>query len=198
MRSTLIPFVLAATVMPRAGRAQAAAIPPVSEQMAAAVLPLPAEMHDGAMIMGYKVKDKLETLRPGTNGMICLALYVTRPDFHVACYHKGLEPFMARGRELRAQGVTGDKVDSVRFKEIASGKLKMPRQGALYTLTGTKATWDPKRGKALGASLLSVIYVPFATAAETGLSDRPQSSGPWLMLPGTAKAHIMLAEAMSP
>jgi len=198
MRSVLIAIVLAAAIVPRAVQAQATAIPPASEQMAAAVLPLPTEMRDGAAILGYRVKDKLETLRPGTNAMICLALYVTRPDFHVACYHKGLEPFMARGRELRAQGVTGDKVDSVRFREIASGKLKMPKQGALYTLTGPRQTWDPKRGKALGASLLSVVYVPFATAAETGLSERPQASGPWLMLPGTAKAHIMLAGAMAP
>ena len=86
--------------------ASAQTVPPAAEQMAAAVLPLPNEMRAGAQILGYKTAGKLEELRPGTNGMVCLALYVTRPDFHVACYHKGLEPFMARGRELRAQGLT--------------------------------------------------------------------------------------------
>src|SRR5688572_15363612 len=83
--------------------AQPSKIPPVEEQIAAAVLPLPEDLRNGATIMGYKMKDKLEPLKQGTNGMICLALYVSRPDFHVACYHKGLEPFMARGRELRAE-----------------------------------------------------------------------------------------------
>ena len=76
-------------------------IPPAEQQIAAAVLALPAEMRDGAMVLGYKEAGKLVTLREGKNGMICLALYVSRPDFHVACYHRGLEPFMARGRALR-------------------------------------------------------------------------------------------------
>src|SRR5688572_28302579 len=111
--------------------AQPSKIPPVAEQMAAAVLPLPEDLRNGATIMGYKVKDKLEPLKQGTNNMICLALYVSRPDFHVACYHKALEPFMARGRELRAKGATAAKVDEVRFKEIAEGKLKMPQRSAL-------------------------------------------------------------------
>src|SRR5262245_36339349 len=91
---------------PIALNAQAAAPPPAAEQIAAAVQALPATLRDAATVMGYKAGTKLEVLRPGTNGMRCLALYVTRPDFHVACYHDGLEPFMARGRELREQGVT--------------------------------------------------------------------------------------------
>jgi len=177
-----------------------APLPPVAEQVAAAVLPLPAELRAGAAIMGYKTAGKLEELRPGSNGMICLALYVTRPDFHVACYHKGLEPFMARGRELREQGVRSlNAVDSVRYREIAEGKLKMPKYGALYSLTGNKTVWDPTKGTASGAMPLSVVYMPFATPEETGLSTQPKrTSEPWLMFPGTAKAHIMLVGTMAP
>jgi hypothetical protein len=175
------------------------ALPPVDEQMAAAVLALPAELQAGASILGYRTAGKLEELRPGTNGLTCLALYVTRPDFHVACYHKRLEAFMARGRELRAQGVRGNGVDSVRYKEIAEGKLKMPKYGALYSLTGKKEGWDPVKRVASGARPLAVVYVPFATAEETGLSTQPKStSEPWLMFPGTAKAHIMLVGTMAP
>ena len=177
--------------------AQATVIPQAAEQMAAAVLPLPADMRAAATIMGYKTKDKLEVLRAGApNGMICLALYVSRPDFHVACYAKGLEPFMARGRSLRAEGVAGGKVDSVRFKEIADGTLKMPRQGALYSITGKKDVWNPKTGKVTGAAPLAVIYMPFATAEDVGVSAVPQAMGPWMMFPGTAKAHLMLAGSM--
>ena len=197
MRNHPVRFVALAlcAASPAFGQA-GTAIPPVAEQMAAAVLPLPAEMRDGAMIMGYKVKDKLEVLRPGTNSMICLALYPSRPDFHVACYHKGLEAFMARGRELRAEGVTGNKVDEVRFKEIADGKLKMPKQGALYSITGKKEDWNPKTGAVTAVAPLAVIYMPFATTEETGISAVPQKSGPWMMFPGTAKAHLMLAGSM--
>jgi hypothetical protein len=197
----LVPLFLAATG--GFARAQSAAVstslPPVEEQMKAAVLPLPAEMRAGAAILGYRTAGRLEELRPGTNGMVCLALYVTRPDFHVACYHRGLEAFMARGRELRAQGLGTPAVDSIRYREIADGTLKMPRYGALYSLTGRKDAWDPARGTASGASPLAVVYIPFATGEETGLSTVPKrTSEPWLMFPGTARAHIMLVGTMTP
>ena len=69
----------------------------------------------------------LETIRAGKNGMTCLALFAVEKNFHVACYHEGMEPFMARGRELRAQGVKDANVDSVRFAEVKSGKIVMPK-----------------------------------------------------------------------
>ena len=175
--------------------AQKISTPPVAEQVAAAVLPLPADLKAGATVMGYQGSNKLVVLKQGTGSMICLALYVTRPDFHVACYHKSLEPFMARGRALREKGITN--VDSVRYKEIDEGKIPMPKQGALYEMTvKDKKAWDPKTGRVTGATPLAVIYVPFATAESTGLSPVPNPDGPWLMLPGTPKAHIMLMGKM--
>ena len=173
-------------------------LPTTEQQIAAAVLPLPKDMRADAKVMGYRTRVKLETLRPGKNGMTCLALFVVRPDFHVACYHEGMEPFMARGRELRASGVKGDKIDSVRFAEVKSGKLKMPKQAALYSLTGKKESWDPATGVVTGARPLAVMYMPFATAASTGLSVVPVPSGAWMMFPGTAKAHLMITGSMSP
>ena len=192
MRHALAALFLAA---PLALAAQAKPLPPVDEQIAAAVLPLPKDMQADATVMGYKTDGKLEIIRQGKNGMRCLALYVTRPDFHVACYHESLEPFMARGRELRTQGVKD--VDSARFAEIKSGKLKMPAHGALYSLTGKKEGWDAATRKVTGATPLGVIYMPGATMATTGISEKPGPAGtPWLMFAGTAKAHIMLVGSM--
>lgn len=174
-----------------------AAPPPVAQQIAAAVQTLPAAMRDGATVLGYKSGTKLEVIREGNNGMRCLALYVVRADFHVACYHEGLEAFMARGRELRENGITNARqVDSTRFGEIASGKLKMPAQGALYTLTGKKDAFNAATGAITGAQQLTVLYVPFATTATTGLPSSGSAGGPWLMNPGTAKAHVMMVGTM--
>lgn len=175
-----------------------APLPTAEQQIAASVLPLPKDMRADAKVMGYRTRDKLETLRAGKNGMTCLALFVVRPDFHVACYHEGMEPFMARGRELRASGVKGDQIDSVRFAEVKRGELKMPKQAALYSLTGKKESWDPATGVVTGARPLAVMYMPFATAATTGLSVVPVPSGAWMMFPGTAKAHLMITGSMSP
>src|SRR5207253_1233047 len=85
-------------------------------QIAAAVTPLPEEMRAGAAVLGYTAIGKpLVTLREGKNDMICLAPDPAATAFHAACYHKAMEPFMARGRSLRATGVTGGQVDTVRF-----------------------------------------------------------------------------------
>jgi len=171
-------------------------LPPVAEQVAAAVLPLPVELRAGATVMGYRESGRLVELRRGTNGMRCLALYPSRQDFHVACYQDGLEPFMARGRELRTQGVSGAQVDTVRFREIAAGTLKLPAYGTLYTITAPRANFDPAANTVKDAALLAVVYIPGATPESTGLSARPRADGPWLMFPGTPKAHIMMVGKM--
>ena len=73
------------------------------QQVAAAVQAAPAEFRDGAAVLGYNDARKLITLREGKNDMVCLADDPSDSErFHVACYHKALEPFMARGRSLRA------------------------------------------------------------------------------------------------
>lgn len=172
-------------------------IPPVAEQLVAAVLPLPAAMRDSATVYGYASDGRFVTLREGRGDMVCLASDPRAPRFHVACYHRSLESFMARGRELRAQGITGERVDSVRFTEVREGRLRLPSGPAvLYSLTGAPGSFDPVAGTATGARALYVVYIPNATAESTGLSAKPLTNAPWIMFPGTPKAHIMFTPTM--
>jgi hypothetical protein len=170
----------------------AGTILPPAQQIAAAVSAAPAELRAGATVLGYDASKKLVKLREGTGDMVCLANNPDGEQFHVACYHKLLEPFMARGRSLRAEGVKGPQVDTVRFKEIKSGTLKMPSTpSALYTLTG-----PPKSVDATGAKWLYVVYIPGATTASTGITEKAAPGVPWIMFPGTPKAHIMFFTGM--
>lgn len=179
------------------GAVAGAQTPSSEEQIAAAVLPLPNDLRESATVLGYAGDGKLSTLRAGKGAMICLANNPQSPRFHVACYHKSLEPFMARGRELRAQGVTGDRVDTVRFREANEGKLKLPDAPALlYSLTGAKDAYDPATKTAAAARPLFVVYMPYATSESTGLSAVPAQGTPWVMFPGTPKAHIMFVPKM--
>lgn len=188
--------VLLCCALTASAAAQVTTIAPAEEQIAAAVLPLPADARAGATVLGYAADGKLTMLRKGTGAMTCLADDPKQAQFHVACYHDSMEPFMARGRELRASGVTGTQVDTVRFREAKAGTLKLPNHPAsLYSLTG--GAFDPKTGTAPGARLLYVVYVPYATGATTGLSERPQDNGPWIMFAGTPKAHIMFTPRMN-
>jgi hypothetical protein len=186
----------AALVSPALVIAQSQILPP-AKQIQAATAAAPAELRDGAGVWGYSDAKKLVKLREGTNDMICLASNPDAEKFHVACYHKLLEPFMARGRELRAQGVKDPEVDTVRFKEIKSGKLAMPTTpSALYTLTGDRNSFDAATGKVTGAKWLYVVYIPGATEKSTGITEKPAAGVPWIMYPGTPKAHIMFFTGM--
>jgi hypothetical protein len=203
MRTSYVACLIAAAALrvgaqtPSGAPASAPTIMPAAQQIAAAVLPLPADLRANATVMGYAPDGRFVTLREGTGAMTCLASNPAMPRFHVACYHKSLEPFMARGRELRAHGVTGDRVDSVRFREARAGKLRLPKEPALlYSLTG--GSYDAATNSASGARPLFVVYMPYATAESTGLSATPVRGGgvPWIMFPGTPKAHIMFTPAM--
>lgn len=165
--------------------------PPAPQQIAGAVSPLPEAMRDGATVLGYR-RGRLVELRQGTNEMICLADDPGQAGFHAACYHRDLEPFMARGRELRAEGAERPAIDSVREAEIESGALAMPREPrALYSLS-SKQEFDPATGTAPESSGLQVVYMPYATEESTGISATP-GPGPWLMFPGRPWAHLMIA-----
>jgi hypothetical protein len=183
-------MIIALTVL-LASTAAAADMPSAEVQIAAAVLAAPPELRDGAAVLGYSPQGELVRLREGKNELICLANDSSKSRFSVACYHRDLEPYMARGRELLAQKVTGQKRNDIRWKEVADGKLTMPREPrTLYVLTGTG--FDSSSGKVTDAYLRWVIYVPFATTESTGLSTKASDNAPWLMYPGTAGAHIMI------
>jgi hypothetical protein len=167
-----------------------------AQQIASAVLALPVQFRGDARVLGYKSGSKeLVPLRDTKGAFTCLS---TQPDepLHLACYHSSLEPFMARGRELRAKGVKDTQVDTVRFAEVMSGKLAMPKQpAALYQLFG--GTYDASGNTVANARPLFVIYISGATSATTGLPDKPAGADePWIMFPGTPKAHIMLTPKM--
>jgi len=184
-RNALVLSLLTASIL------AAAEAPAPEVQIAAAVLAAPADLRDGAAVLGYNAQGDLVKLREGKNELICLASDPSKTAFSVACYHRELEPYMARGRELVAQKVTGQQRNDIRWKEVADGKLSMPREPrTLYVLTGTG--YDASSGKVMDAYLRWVIYVPFATPESTGLSTKPSDNAPWLMSPGTVGAHIMI------
>ncbi len=177
--------------------AGAADDPPANaaEQIAGAVSPAPEEMRDAATVLGYSSAGKLVTLRQGAGDMVCLADKPADERFHAACYFKALEPFMARGRQLRAKGAERAEVLETREREIKNGELEMPAgPTALYSLTGPAGSFDPATGEVTGANRTYVIYIPYATAESTGLSPQPAAGAPWIMSPGKPWSHIMLVQ----
>lgn len=188
---TIVPLLLAAVAAPGLS-AQDTEAPGRERQVGEAVLAAPEAMRAAATVLGYggqpRPSDPLTVLREGTNDLICLADDPAADGFHVACYHRSLDDFMALGRRLRAEGKDGAQVMDERYSALEAGSLVMPERAALYSLTAEGGAPSPE-----GARRLIVVYVPGATVEEMGLPDRPGGGWPWLMLPGTPWAHVMIS-----
>jgi hypothetical protein len=167
---------------------------PKEIQIKTAVLAAPEKDRNQAMVYGYNEQGEMIVLREGSNNMVCIA---DDPEFEgikVSCYSKKLEPFMMRGRELSKEGKSEIEKRKIRQQEVETGKLKMPdAPSTLYVFSGATENYDKTTGELKDGKFRYVIYIPYATTESTGLPDKPEAPGmPWLMDPGTHRAHIMI------
>lgn len=188
-----MPFQLILSVLFIAQTAAPLPPQPPADQIASAVLAAPEDRRAAATVLGYDSQGKVIELRKGTNDLVCLADKPGDARFSVACYHRDLEPFMARGRELESQGIAGsERNEKYRWKEVREGTLKMPKEPRmLYVLSGKG--YDAAAGSVTNAALRWVLYWPFATPESTGLTTKGRRGEPWLMDAGTAGAHVMIS-----
>jgi len=185
-----------ATEVPVVVVEEAVAVDGAEAQIAAAVLAAPPSFREAARVRGYASDGNLVLIRAGDNGMTCLADDPSDDRFQVACYQNGLEDYMARGRALRAEGITGSESLAARHEEIDAGTLSLPDAPVcVYTLGGPVDAYDAGAGEIDEARSRRVyaLYTPYATGAELGLSETPLEPGaPWIMRPGTPSSHIMV------
>ncbi len=169
-------------------------IMPEEVQIKTALLAAPNDKKEGAMVYGYSKEGEVVILRKGTNDLVCIADNPYNKGIQAACYFKELDSFMNRGRELKKEGVDAMEIRKMRGEEVASGKLKMPEAPSMmYIYYGSEEAYDKKQGVLKDGQFRYVIYTPFATAESTGLPLKPHAKGmPWLMDPGTHRAHIMI------
>jgi len=163
-------------------------------QIKSAVMAAPVEMRADATVMGFTESGKLEIIKKGSNDLYCLSDDPNRKGFSVACYHKDLDLFMERGRKLRAEGKNPSEIFDIREEEVKAGMLKMPTQPTtLHILSGPDGKFNSETNEVEDAYYRYVVYVPYATSESTGLPSKPMQPGfPWLMDPGTHRAHIMI------
>lgn len=170
-------------------------VPAPDVQIKAALLAAPSEKREGAAVLGYNQKGELVKLRKGTNELVCLADDPGQKGFSVSCYHRDLEAFMARGRELRKAGKNTQEIFDMRENEAKSGELILPKQPTtLFVYTAAEENYDTANGEVKDGYLRYVVYIPYATSETTGLPLKPEGPAmPWIMHPGTHGAHIMIS-----
>ena len=80
-----------------------AEVPSAEVQIAGAVMAAPAELRDGAAVLGYSPSGERVMLRKGSNEMFCLASDPARENFNVACYQRSRSVHGARAGTDRAE-----------------------------------------------------------------------------------------------
>ncbi|TAE29393.1 MAG: hypothetical protein EAZ91_12660 [Cytophagales bacterium] len=169
-------------------------VPSPDQQIKYAVMAAPADKKDAATVIGFDDAGKFVTLRKGTNDLVCITDDPAQKGFSAACYHQSLEPFMAWGRTIKMDGKKGPDMNAVRDKDFKAGKFKMPTQPAtLFVFSAPAERFDVTTGTVTNGNLRYVVYIANATAESTGLPIKAEVPGmPWIMDPGTYRAHIMI------
>lgn len=161
-------------------------VPSVNVQIREAMMALPEADRINPKVIGYSLDGELVELQKGEGSYVCLSDDPNKKGFSVSCYHKDLEPFMSRGRQLQKENRSFKEVFDIREAEVKKGKLKMPKNAAtLHVLSGERLD---------NANYRYVVYIPWATSESTGLPLKEVVPGaPWIMDPGTHRAHIMIS-----
>lgn len=180
---------LLANLFPAATIAQIASRPSPNEQIAQAVQALPLDLRAGATVLVFDPKTAARrVLRQGTNSLDCEP---TDPaDGFSRCYSKLVAPRRELEVKLRSQGKSGREIQQAIAQAIQAGTLKLPPFGTMsYRLSKRKGV----------IQRLWIMSVPYATTDSIGVSTVSQRDAalqghplPWLMLPGTADAHLMI------
>ncbi len=184
-------IVLAVSATPL--RAQTA-VPSAADQIAAAVLPLPTVLRDGAGVRGYDAKGGLVILRPGSNNMICTGDRPGDGEFDVRCYERQFLQVIDRRRALTRGGLALGATDPRFEREIKAGRLRLP-QGptAGYRMLGPIDGYDPAtRTYTAAIERWQSVHFPYRTAEQLGLPVDRESTMPYVMASGTWWAHVMI------
>jgi hypothetical protein len=151
----------------------------------AALAAAPAAMKDGAMVIKWKADGSYDTLRPGTNRLVC---YDQSGD-------AGEQP-------VSSQCTSVGNLDRVKQNKIYEAKIadRAAREAALAELEKNGQRVKPefgsvfytRQGKDATSTRMHVtIAVPGATTATLGLPDNNKMGGAYIMNAGTSTAHIM-------
>jgi hypothetical protein len=151
-----------------------------------ALIAAPASQKDQATVIKWKPDFTYETLRKGTNRLVCYdrSGFPLQQPFSVQC--TSIANLDRVAQNLKAEA-TGDRTKSeAMLKEAeANGTRVKPEYGSIWS---SVAGADRERARPHHA----MIAVPGATTQSTGLPDNPRQGGAWIMNAGTSTAHIMM------
>jgi hypothetical protein len=154
------------------------------ETIERALAAAPRQMRDGATVIKWNADYTYETLKKGTNRLLCYdrSGEPGRQPFAVQCTSISSLDRVAQNRKFEAMSDMAARQSALDAVE-ANGTRVKPEYGSV--------SYDMNGADQAHARIHITIAVPGATTKSTGLPDNPKQGGVWIMNAGTTTAHIM-------
>ncbi len=155
-----------------------------AEAIEKALMPAPRNMKEGAAVIKFKADGTYDTLKPGTNRLVCYdrSGEPGEQPFAVQCSSVANIPRIVQNKKFEAILDKTAKAAALAAAEKDGTRAKPEYGSVWYTMNG--ADKDHTR-------LHVTIAVPGATTASTGLPSDNKQGGVWIMDAGTSTAHLM-------
>jgi len=154
------------------------------ETIERALAAAPRQMKEGATIIKWKPDFTYETLKKGTNRLVCYdrSGQPGQQPFAVQCTSIANLDRVAQNRKFEAITDKAARQAALDAAEKDGTRVK-PEFGSVWlTMNG------PDQAH---ARIHTTIAVPGATTQSMGLPDNPRQGGVWIMNAGTTTAHLM-------
>src|SRR6266566_3703633 len=162
----------------------AAAFAQSSAEIDKALLAAPRQLKEGATVIKWKPDFTYETLKKGTNRLVCYDRtgQPGQQPFAVEC--TSIANLDRVAQSLKIEAIPDKKEQQAAFEAAEkAGAWAKPEFGSLWIhMSG------PDQAR---ARMHVTIAVPGATTQSLGLPDNPNQGGVWIMNAGSSAAHLM-------
>ena len=145
----------------------------------------PRRARDGAAVIKWNADFSYETIKEGTNQVVCYsrADERDRPPFAVQCTQDSNLERVAQNRQFRAESTDAASERAMVAAADSDGSRVLPVYGTWF-----RSSNGPEQA---GAGVHTTIAMPGATGDSTGFPESRDEGGAWLMAAGTSEAHLM-------
>ncbi len=154
------------------------------EMIEKALIPAPRQLKDGATVIKWKSDFTYDTLRKGTNRLVCYdrSGQPGQQPFAVECTSIANLDRVAQSLKIEAMGDA--KTVRAAFEALEKeGKWAKPEFGSL---------WIHYSGQSKEQARMHVtVAVPGATQQSLGFPENGNQGGIWIMNAGSSAAHLM-------
>lgn len=178
----LIILVVGGVMLIQAGANAQTTEETIEQALAAA----PGRAREGAAVIKWNADYTYETLKEGTNRLVCYNRFDERGrrPFSVVCTSVENLGRAAQNRRFRMESADGTAERAMVTAAEENGTRVLPEYGSVWIHMD-----GPDRAS---ARIHTTIAVPGATTESTGLPDNRRAGGAYIMAAGTSAAHIMI------